>query len=93
MLQMIIRFSITILKNNKKIGIYAYSSKTNRIYQNNFIDNKDQAYDNSGLNSWDLDKMGNYWSDNKGSGEYIISLGGVKCKGQFPPGYGFFSKI
>ncbi len=72
------------IKNNKKIGIYAYSSKTNSIYSNNFIDNNDQAYDNSGLNSWDLDKTGNYWSDNKGNGEYIISPGGSKAKDNFP---------
>jgi len=71
------------IKNNK-IGIYAYSSKTNRLFSNNLIDNKDQAYDNSGLNSWDFDKIGNYWSDNKGSGEYIITLGGKNAKDNFP---------
>ena len=71
------------IKNNK-MGIYAYSSKTNRIYSNNLIDNKDQAYDNSGLNSWDFDKTGNFWSDNKGSGEYIIALPGKNTKDNFP---------
>lgn len=71
------------IKNNK-MGIYAYSSKTNRIYSNNLIDNKDQAYDNSGLNSWDSDKTGNYWSDNKGNGEYIIALGAKNAKDNFP---------
>lgn len=71
------------IKNNK-IGIYAYSSKTNRIYSNNLIDNKDQAYDNSGLNSWDFDNTGNYWSDNKGSGEYIIVLPGKNARDNFP---------
>jgi len=72
------------IKNNKKIGINAYSAKTNLIYSNNLIDNKDQAYDNSGLNSWDFDKTGNYWSDNKGSGEYVIALGGKNAKDNFP---------
>src|SRR5659263_161595 len=71
------------IKNNK-IGINADSAKTNRIYSNNLIDNKDQAYDNNGLNSWDLDKIGNYWSDNKGSGEYIITLPGKNAKDNFP---------
>jgi parallel beta-helix repeat protein len=71
------------IKNNK-IGIYADSAKTNRFYSNNLIDNKDQAYDNSGLNSWDFDKTGNYWSDNKGSGEYVIALPGKKAKDNFP---------
>jgi len=72
------------IKNNKMIGINAYSAKTNLIYSNNLIDNKDQAYDNSGLNSWDLDKTGNYWSDYKGSGEYVIALGGKNAKDNFP---------
>jgi parallel beta-helix repeat protein len=71
------------IKNNK-MGIYVYSSKTNRIHSNNLIDNKDQAYDNSGLNSWDFDKTGNYWSDNKGSGEYVIALGGKNVMDNFP---------
>ena len=69
------------IKNNK-IGIYAYSAKTNRIYSNNLIDNNNQAYDNSGLNSWDFDKTGNYWSENKGSGEYVIT--GKNVKDNFP---------
>jgi len=60
------------------------AAKTNRIYSNNLIDNKDQAYDNSGLNSWDFDKTGNFWSDNKGSGEYIIELGAKNAKDNFP---------
>ncbi|MFZ3382835.1 MAG: NosD domain-containing protein [Candidatus Methanoperedens sp.] len=81
------------IKNNKKIGIYAYSSKTNRIYQNNLIDNNGgQAYDNSGLNSWDMDKMGNYWSDYKGSGEYVITLGAKNAKDNFPQARAFSVK-
>jgi len=79
------------IKNNK-IGIYAYASKINRIYQNNLIDNKDQTYDNSGLNSWDLDKMGNYWSDYKGSGEYVIALGGKNAKDNFPQAMAFSTR-
>lgn len=72
------------VKNNK-IGAYVYTSKTNRFYLNNLLDNKDgQAYDNSGLNSWDSDNMGNYWSDYKGSGKYIITLGGKNATDNFP---------
>jgi hypothetical protein len=48
------------------------------------IDNKDQAYDNNGLNSWDFEKTGNFWSDNKGSGEYVIALPGKNAKDNFP---------
>jgi len=72
------------IKNNKIMGIYVYDSKTNRIYSNNMIDNKDQAYDNNGLNSWDFEKTGNFWSDNKGSGEYVIALPGKNAKDNFP---------
>lgn len=79
------------IKNNK-IGIYAYTSKTNRIYSNNLIDNKDQAYDSTGLNSWDFDNMGNYWSDYKGSGEYVITLGGKNAKDNFPQARAFSVK-
>ena len=72
------------IKNNKIYGINAYSSKANLIYSNNMIENKDQAYDNSGLNSWYLDNKGNYWSDNTGSDEYIITPGGKNVKDNFP---------
>ena len=63
---------------NNKIGIYCDSARTNHIYSNNLIDNNDQAYDNSGLNSWDDGKSGNYWSVNKGI------LGGKNAKDNFP---------
>ena len=69
-----------IYNNNiqsNKIGIYCDSAHTNHIYSNNLIDNNDQAYDNSGLNSWDDGKSGNYWSPNKGI------LGG-KAKDNYP---------
>lgn len=70
-----------IYNNNlqqNKFGIYADSAKTNRIYSNNFIDNTDHAYDNSGMNSWDDGKSGNYWSPNKGI------LGGKNAKDNYP---------
>lgn len=83
-------FNNNIKKN--KIGIYLFDSKTNRIYSNNLLENNDQAYDNSGLNSWDSDKMGNYWSDYKGSGGYKISLGGKDATDNFPQGQPFAVK-
>ncbi|MFZ3058998.1 MAG: NosD domain-containing protein [Candidatus Methanoperedens sp.] len=63
---------------NNKIGIYCDSARSNHIYSNNLIDNNDQAYDNSGLNSWDDGKSGNYWSVNKGI------LGGKNTKDNYP---------
>ena len=69
---------------NNKIGIYADSARTNRIYSNNFIDNTDQqAYDNSGLNSWDDGSSGNFWNTHKAGGAYTIS-GVPKAKDNYP---------
>ncbi|MCZ7392411.1 MAG: NosD domain-containing protein [Candidatus Methanoperedens sp.] len=58
-------------------GFYGDTARTNQIYSNNFIDNTNQAYDNSGMNSWDDGKSGNYWS------KYVI-LGGANAKDNFP---------
>ena len=70
------------IQGNKKFGLYADSARTNHIYSNNFIDN--QAYDNSGLNSWDGNKSGNYWSTyKKGSGPNLIP-GGAKAQDNYP---------
>ncbi len=55
-------------------GFYGDTARTNQIYSNNFIDNTNQAYDNSGLNTWD----GNYWSPNK------AIMGGTKAKDNNP---------
>jgi nitrous oxidase accessory protein len=79
------------IKNNK-VGIYLYDSKSNRLYSNNLLDNKDgQAFDNSGLNSWDFDKMGNYWSDYNGSGAYVIK-GAKNVLDNFPQAMAFSVK-
>ncbi len=63
---------------NNEFGFYGDGARTNSFYSNNFIDNKNQAYDNSGMNSWDDGKSGNYWSPNKGI------LGGKNAKDNFP---------
>ncbi len=62
---------------SNKFGIYADSARNNHIYSNNFIDNTNQAYDNSGLNSWDDGKSGNYWSPKK-------DILGGKAKDNYP---------
>ncbi len=75
-----------IYNNNiegNKIGIYVDQAKNNMIYANNFIDNSnEQGYDNGGQNSWDDGKSGNYWSDHKTGGAYIIS-GAPKAKDNY----------
>lgn len=79
------------IKNNK-IGIYLYDSKANRLYSNNLLGNTDgQAFDNNGLNSWDFDKMGNYWSDYNGSGAYVIK-GAKNVLDNFPQANAFSVK-
>ncbi|MBU4373209.1 MAG: right-handed parallel beta-helix repeat-containing protein [Euryarchaeota archaeon] len=69
-----------IYNNNiqgNEFGFYGDGARTNGIYSNNFIDNKNQAYDNSGMNSSDDGTSGNYWS------KYII-LGGANAKDNYP---------
>jgi nitrous oxidase accessory protein len=66
-----------------QIGIYADSARGCQIYGNNFMDNKDQAYDNSEMNSWDNAKSGNYWSTHKTTGPFNI-LGEAKAKDNYP---------
>jgi parallel beta-helix repeat protein len=49
-------------------GMYLSNSNGNWIYHNRFIDNGEQAYDNTGTNHWDngYPSGGNYWSDYSG---------------------------
>ncbi|MFH0815875.1 MAG: NosD domain-containing protein [Methanobacteriota archaeon] len=54
--------------SNNGYGIYLSFSNSNTIYHNNFIDNMNQAYDNTGTNLWDnsYPSGGNYWTDFSG---------------------------
>ncbi|MEW5936414.1 MAG: NosD domain-containing protein [Candidatus Thermoplasmatota archaeon] len=66
----------TLFNNNASLnnwyGIYVASSTGNKIFHNIFIDNNQlthiQAYDNSGINFWNMTYPtgGNYWSDYTG---------------------------
>ncbi len=60
----------TLLNNN--FGVYLSSSNRNLIYHNNFINNTNQAYDNTGTNSWNAPYPtgGNYWSNYNGTDNY-----------------------
>lgn len=66
-----------------QIGIYADSARGYQIYSNNFIDNTDHVYDNSGMNAWDDGKSGNFWSNYKGSTPFKIK-GGANAVDNFP---------
>ncbi len=54
---------------NKYYGINIQNTYDNIIYHNNFIDNLNQAYDESSRTSWNdtYPSGGNYWSDYNGS--------------------------
>ena len=60
----------TIQSNNIGIDLYQYANN-NKIYHNNFIDNKIQAYidEFTSNNTWDngFPSGGNYWSDYNGT--------------------------
>jgi parallel beta-helix repeat protein len=74
-----------IFNNNIKdnpYGLFSDSGRKNYIYSNNFINNTMQAYDNSGMNTWDDGKNGNYWSDFKGNGLYKIE--GRRAYDEYP---------
>ncbi|MFH1322668.1 MAG: right-handed parallel beta-helix repeat-containing protein, partial [Methanobacteriota archaeon] len=66
-----------------QIGIYADSARGCMIYGNNLIDNIEQAFDNSEMNSWDNGKSGNYWNTHKTTGAVNI-LGDGKAKDNYP---------
>jgi parallel beta-helix repeat protein len=66
-----------------QIGIYTDSLRGGQIYSNNFIDNLDHAYDNSGMNAWDDGKSGNFWGNYKGNAPYKIK-GGANAMDNFP---------
>ncbi|MBU4138737.1 MAG: right-handed parallel beta-helix repeat-containing protein [Euryarchaeota archaeon] len=66
-----------------QIGIYADSFRGGQMYSNNFIDNLDHAYDNSGKNAWDDGKSGNFWGSYKGSAPFNIK-GGANALDNFP---------
>ena len=52
-----------LVTSNKNYGMYLNSSSSNTIDHNDFVSNTNQAYDDTGMNSWDNGTEGNYWSD------------------------------
>lgn len=62
-----------IIRNNE-IGVgLAYTTRYNKVYHNNFLNNTHQGYDITGqTNYWtnDYPSGGNYWSDYTGSDTY-----------------------
>ena len=64
--------------------------ESNTIFHNNFIDNPENAYDETG-NTWDNGSSGNYWSDYNGSdtdgdgiGDSPYQIPGNKSQDMYP---------
>jgi parallel beta-helix repeat protein len=69
-------------KNSVAIQVDPYISGNdtfgNLVYNNNFIDNNQQVPANSSVTTlWDNGKVGNYWSDFNGQGNYTINKNNV----------------
>lgn len=63
------QFTLNNISNNP-LGLQVLNSSGNRIYRNNFVDNKEQAEDREGSNIWDMGNItgGNYWNDHTAKG-------------------------
>ena len=62
------------IENNETWGIWVINSRENIIYRNNLINNKPNAVDEPGANSWynPTLKEGDFWSDHKGGRVYTL---------------------
>ena len=79
----------SIIKNNtisfnRPYGVFLYRSSDNILYQNNFMNNTENAYNKKCSNTWNNSTEGNYWddytgADNNGDGigdtQYNIGVG------------------
>lgn len=56
--------------SDNPVGMLVLNSVQNQVYHNNFLENKVQAEDRGGDNSWDMGNVtgGNYWSDHMAKG-------------------------
>ncbi len=55
------------IENSQTTGINVeWGSNNNTVYQNNFLNNTNHAYDWGDDNSWDNGTIGNYWDDYEG---------------------------
>ena len=60
--------------SSNSIGIILDNASYNRLYQNNFIGNAVQGYDDN-TNEWQYQGEGNYWSDYTGSDQNSDGIG------------------
>jgi parallel beta-helix repeat protein len=78
----------TIQRNNivncSSMALGLYDSSNNLIYDNAFINNSDQFVDEGighsspkSVNTWDYGTIGNFWSDYRGNGSYVIDANNI----------------
>jgi len=86
------------ISNNSEVGINITNthtnsnvSKYNTIYLNNFIDNKNNVFDEGKKNNWSYENQGNFYDDyngidknNDGIGDNSYSIAGGKNKDKYP---------
>ncbi|TFF88578.1 MAG: hypothetical protein EU548_08680, partial [Promethearchaeota archaeon] len=65
------------IKNSSRYGAHIDDTNVhnNTFYENHFIDNNENAYDDGTDNYWDNGIIGNYWDDYKGSDLNFDSIG------------------
>lgn len=65
-------YGVLLNETDYFLGIFIEVSSDNYIFHNNFMNNKIQAYDNTGNNHWYVayPSGGNYWSNYTGIDEY-----------------------
>ncbi len=83
-------FQNTLKENSFGIMIYSINKNKNIIYENNFIDNYHNAYDDS-EGKWSYNGKGNYWDDYNGTdkngdgiGDTAYNISGGTTKDLYP---------
>lgn len=65
------------IEQNQTVGIWVIDSRENQIFRNNLVENRPNAVDETGGNSWHDSKtrQGNFWSDYRVAGASADGIG------------------